>query len=388
MQLTAPRVVVMTLVIAGAAPHVAAAHTGNDTLAPSSGRVLLGVALLVAALLYARGRQRLGERWPLRRTAAAAAGAAAVGVALLSPLDTWAAMSVTAHMVQHTLLIVVAAPLLALGRPLAVMAAVLPRAPRLGRLLGTPRPGLACAAHGVALWLWHLPPLYDVALARPLVHMLAHGTLLGTALFLWWSVSRGRARVVGALWLFVTAFHAGGLGALLALSTRSWFRGATLADQQLAGLIMWIPAGVVLTAIALALLAGWLRSGGRRPSPLGRAILAALLSIAPLVGCNRAAPAANAMTGGEAARGPDAIRRYGCITCHTIPGVAGAIGSIGPPLTQVARRSYIAGSPNAPEHLVRWLQHPRRVRPGTPMPEMGVTDRDARDIAAYLYTLR
>jgi cytochrome c2 len=241
----------------------------------------------------------------------------------------------------------------------------------------------------VALWLWHLPPLYDIALARPLVHAVAHGTLLGTAAFLWWSVSRGRARVAGALWMFVTAFYAGGLGALLALSARPWFRDATLEDQQLAGLVMWVPAGALLTGIALALLAGWLRSGGRRPTPLrlGGVVVAAL-SLATVAGCNTSAPTANAMTGGEATRGPEAIRRYGCATCHTIPGVAGAIGSIGPPLTQVARRSYVAGSPNAPDHLVRWLQHPRRVRPGTPMPEMGVTERDARDIAAFLYTLR
>jgi cytochrome c oxidase assembly factor CtaG/cytochrome c2 len=384
MQLRPAELVGAALVGIVAAPALAAAHT--DDAAGPAGRMALAIVLVAFALLYARGRRRLGERWPRRRTAAAAAGAVAVAVALLSPLDAWAATNLAAHMVQHTVLILVAAPLLALGRPLAVMAAVLPRAPRLGRALGTPRPGVACAAHGVALWLWHLPPLYDVALARPLVHAIAHATLLGTAVFLWWSVSRGRARLIGALWLFVTAFHAGGLGALLALSTRPWFHDASLEQQQLAGLVMWVPAGGLLTAIALALFGGWLRAGARRASPL--AVLATLLAVAPLVGCNRATPTANAMTGGVAARGPDAIRRYGCATCHTIPGVVGAIGSVGPPLTQVARRSYVAGAPNAPDHLVRWLEHPRRVRPGTPMPEMGVTERDARDIAAYLYTLR
>jgi putative membrane protein len=383
------RMTAATLVLVLAAPAVAAAHTPAAATGARPERALLACMLVVAALLYWRGRRRLGRGWPIRRTAAATAGAAAVGVALLSPLDTAAATSITAHMVQHTILILIAAPLLALGRPLAVVGAGLPRASRLGRLVGTPRAGLACAVHGVALWLWHLPPLYDAALARPLVHALAHGTLLGSAVFLWWSVSRGRARVTGALWLFVTAFHAGGLGALLALSTTPWFRDATLQDQQLAGLVMWIPAGALLTAIALALLGGWLRSGGRRSSAVRvGGVIAALVSIPALVACNAASPTASAMTGGEAARGPDAIRRYGCATCHVIPGVPGAIGSIGPPLGQVARRSYVAGSPNAPEHLVRWLQHPRQVRPGTPMPEMGVTERDARDIAAFLYTLR
>jgi putative membrane protein len=377
-----------SLLVVVTVPHAAQAHAADAAAATWLERAPIVLALLVGAWLYVRGRRRVGPRWPGRRTAAAAGGVAATAIALLSPLDAAAATSVTAHMVQHTLLILAAAPLLALGRPLAVIAVGLPRAPRLGRALGTPRPGVACAAHGVALWLWHLPPLYDAALARPLVHALAHATLLGSAVYLWWSVSRGRTRVTGALWLFVTAFHAGGLGALLALSTRPWFRDATLEDQQLAGLVMWVPAGAVLTAIALALLGSWLRSGARRASPRLGAIVATLLSMTALVACNAASQTANAMTGGDATRGPDAIRRYGCATCHTIPGVPGAIGSIGPPLAQVARRSYVAGSPNAPEHLVAWLQHPRRVRPGTPMPEMGVTERDARDIAAYLYTLK
>jgi len=387
MRVTLARGATPALLAVVTAPHAAHAHAADAASAGWMGRAALALLLVAAALLYIRGRRRLGPRWPVRRTAAATGGAGAIAVALLSPLDTAAATSVAAHMGQHTILILAAAPLLALGRPFAVVAAGLPRAPRLGRALGTPRPGVACAAHGLALWLWHLPPLYDTALARPPVHALAHATLLGSAVFLWWSVSRGRARITGALWLFVTAFHAGGLGALLALSAKPWFRAASLEDQQLAGLLMWVPAGALLTTIALALLAGWLRRGARRASPLRLgAIVATLLPLTALVACNAASQ--NAMTGGEASRGPDAIRRYGCATCHTIPGVPGAIGSIGPPLEQLARRSYIAGSPNAPEHLVAWLQHPRRVRPGTPMPEMGVTERDARDIAAYLYTMK
>jgi cytochrome c2 len=315
-----------------------------------------------------------------------------LALALLSPLDTLAAESVTAHMVQHSLLVLAAGPLLAVGRPLALLAPARPRARAVMRVVGRPRPGTACAAHGVALWLWHLPPLYDLALARAPVHALAHATLLGTAAYFWWSVWRGRARVVGALWLFVTVFHAGGLGALLALSTRPWFRDASLADQQLGGLVMWVPAGVVLTGFALALLGAWLRAGTRRARRVGPAVVLVVpvlaVAVTALTACNAAAPTAAAMTGGDAARGPAALRAYGCATCHTIPGVEGAAGSVGPSLAQIARRSYVAGAPNAPEHLVRWLQHPRRVRPGTPMPEMGVSERDARDMAAYLYTLR
>jgi putative membrane protein len=368
-----------------AAPATASAHTGEQ--APSAVPVV--ALLMLAAWLYARGVRRLGPRWPRRRVVSAAAGGITVAAALLSPLGALAESSITAHMTQHTLLVLVAAPLLALGRPFTVIAAALPRAPRAGRLLGTPRPGLACAAHAAALWLWHLPPLYDVALARPTVHARAHATLLGTAMLWWWSVSRGRARVAGALWLFVTAFHAGALGALLALSSRPWFSGATLEDQQLGGLLMWVPAGALLTAIALALLAGWLRAGTVAPTVRRLGMLAAVaIGIGVLGGCNGAGSTATFMADGDPARGRDALRTYGCATCHTIPGVRGAVGTVGPPLSQFARRSYAAGAPNDPDHVVRFIQHPRQERPGTPMPEMGLSDHDARDMAAYLYTLR
>jgi putative membrane protein len=369
-----------------ATPATAAAH-GDGTLASS--RVPLVALLALGGWLYARGVRRLGPRWARGRVAAAAAGALTIVAALLSPLDALAASSVTTHMAQHTLLILVAAPLLALGRPLAVIAAALPRAPRAGRLLATPRPGLACGAHAAALWLWHLPPLYDVALGRPWVHALAHATLFGTAMLLWWSVTRGRARVTGALWLFVTAFHAGGLGALLALSSHPWFSGVSLEDQQLGGLVMWVPAGALLTAIALALLAGWLRAGSA-PSPARRLglVIAAILAAGALSACDQAGPTATAMAAGDPSRGRDALSAYGCVTCHTIPGVPGAAGSVGPPLTRLARRAYVAGAPNDPDHLVRFIAHPRQERPGTPMPELGVSDHDARDMAAYLYTLR
>ena len=94
------------------------------------------------------------------------------------------------------------------------------------------------------------------------------------------------------------------------------------------------------------------------------------------------------MTGGDVDHGREALRAYGCWTCHTIPGVHGASGVVGPPLTGLARRAFIAGQPNSPDHLITWIRHPHAVRPATPMPELGVTERDGRDIAAYLYTLR
>jgi cytochrome c len=98
---------------------------------------------------------------------------------------------------------------------------------------------------------------------------------------------------------------------------------------------------------------------------------------------------AAAMTGGEPSRGPDVIRRYGCASCHTIPGVEGARGQVGPSLAGIASRTYLAGKlPNQPANMIKWIREPQEVSPGTAMPELGVTEQDGKDIAAYLYTLR
>ncbi|HEX5831108.1 MAG TPA: c-type cytochrome [Gemmatimonadaceae bacterium] len=87
--------------------------------------------------------------------------------------------------------------------------------------------------------------------------------------------------------------------------------------------------------------------------------------------------------------GAVAIRAYGCGSCHTIPGIPGADALVGPPLQGLVRRAYVGGVlPNTPDNLVRWIRHPRQVSPRTAMPELGVTDADARDIAAYLYSRR
>jgi cytochrome c len=113
-----------------------------------------------------------------------------------------------------------------------------------------------------------------------------------------------------------------------------------------------------------------------------------------LAACNRIsrtdARAAYITTGGgDAHAGRNAIQRYGCNTCHDIPGVPGARGLVGPPLGGIAMRQYIAGElPNTAANLMRWIQHPHSVEAHTLMPDMEVTDHDSRDIAAYLYTLR
>lgn len=94
-------------------------------------------------------------------------------------------------------------------------------------------------------------------------------------------------------------------------------------------------------------------------------------------------------TGGDPIRGLAVIRTFDCGACHTIPGVNGAHGLVGPPLLWFSRRTYIAGElPNTAQNLVRWVQSPTSVEPGTAMPALGLSDQQARDVAAFLYTLR
>lgn len=123
----------------------------------------------------------------------------------------------------------------------------------------------------------------------------------------------------------------------------------------------------------------------------GAWLCAAVAAALVLGGCNRDNPEndAIALTGGHPERGRRLIRYYGCGACHTIPGVEGANATVGPPLTGIARRAYVAGVlPNTPDNLERWILDPRRIDPKTAMPATGVKPGDINDIAAYLYTLR
>ena len=123
-----------------------------------------------------------------------------------------------------------------------------------------------------------------------------------------------------------------------------------------------------------------------------RALLLALIILSGACGLESsdaaALHAAAELTGGDPLRGRALIREYGCHTCHTIPGVPGADREVGPPLTGLANRVYIAGVlPNVPENLMAWIENPRGASPRTAMPDVGVTSADARHIAAYLYSI-
>lgn len=111
--------------------------------------------------------------------------------------------------------------------------------------------------------------------------------------------------------------------------------------------------------------------------------------IAASCGSSGAEHTAEVTTGGDVQRGAAAISRYGCGSCHIIPGISGAFGRAGPPLSGIAGRTYVAGVlQNTPENMMRWIENPPAVDEHTVMPNLGVTHQDARDIAGYLYTLR
>lgn len=258
--------------------------------------VLLGIGL--AAWGYARGVRalwaRAGRGRGIRRWQAwaYAGGLFALFVALVSPLDALGEALFSAHMVQHLVLVLVAAPLLVLGAPLLAFLWALPlrgrrslgrawrRAPVV-RALGhaVSHPASAWLLHAAALWAWHAPPLYDAAVENDTVHALEHASFLLSALPFWWAlVHPGRwfrhAPGVAVLFVFTFAMQSGILGALLTLSTELWYaahRGATAAwgltpleDQQIAGAIMWVPGSLAYLVATGILFTEWLRAAERR----------------------------------------------------------------------------------------------------------------------------
>lgn len=116
-------------------------------------------------------------------------------------------------------------------------------------------------------------------------------------------------------------------------------------------------------------------------------LLTALIGTLLLSACHH--DATSLVPGGDPQKGKAEIVAYGCGSCHTIPGIAGANGLVGPPLLFWSRRSIIAGEvPNTPANLIRWIEMPQAIEPGTAMPNLGVKEDEAKNIAAYLYTVK
>lgn len=285
-----------TLALAGAlllVPGAALAHGGHVHPAEPPGWTWdpwITAPLLLSALLFAAGWVRLRARSTTgmsvlrRRGWLFAAGWLVLAAALVSPLHEAGEQSFTAHMLEHELLMLVAAPLLVLAEPLAIMLWALPAAGRGaigGAVARRPVRALwrrltggtaATVLQAAALWLWHMPALFDRALASEGWHVLQHLSFIVTAL-LFWTAMLGRhgsratshqRRAMAALCLFATSIISGALGALMAFSESPWYRGyAALGmapfgltpaeDQQLAGLLMWIPGGLVHAGAALVI---------------------------------------------------------------------------------------------------------------------------------------
>jgi putative membrane protein len=203
-------------------------------------------------------------------------------------------------MSQHEVLMLVAAPLLVLGRPLIPFLWALPLnwsrgvgnagkivwINRLWRTLTIPL--VAWLLHAIALWMWHIPVLFDATLHSETVHTFQHLSFLLSALLFWWALIHGSQGAMGygaaVLYVFTTSIHSGALGALITIAGSVWYPsyvgltsswGLTpLEDQQLGGLIMWIPAGLVYVIAGLALFAGWLREADLRAARRERLELA------------------------------------------------------------------------------------------------------------------
>lgn len=246
--------------------------------------------LYLSAILYLVGTQlvwrragggrgvRFGQAWCFWT------GWGTLALALVSPLHWAGERLFTAHMIEHAIVMVVAAPLIAASRPLGAMFWALPR--RFCRVIAALRKGVvrshvwqrishpfgATLVHGFAIWAWHVPFLYEAALSQLVLHRLQHVSFFLTALLFWWSLLNGRMRAHGGgiavFCLFVTSLHTGILGILMTLSRRLWvpaqgalaaqFGLTPLEDQQLAGLVMGVPMGLVYTGAALAIAGRWI----------------------------------------------------------------------------------------------------------------------------------
>jgi putative membrane protein len=252
------------------------------------GASMAGYLLGVARLWRHAGAGRGIGGW---RLGAWVGGWLALFAALVSPLDPLGEFLFSAHMLQHEVLMVVAAPLLVLARPLAAWTWALPAASRrgIGGALRHPAwrtfwgaltaPASAWGLHAIALWGWHLPWLFESALEHPAVHVAQHFSFLATALLFWWATLGARTRSqqgAALVSLFTTMIHTGALGALMTLSALLWYPHYAstsarygldpLEDQQLGGLIMWVPAGASYLVAALAIAVRWLGSVQAEPA--------------------------------------------------------------------------------------------------------------------------
>lgn len=290
-------ILLLILMLTGAGPVTA--HGGEEHGAGPQWTFDPWIVVPIAALgiLFALGLIRLSRRanarvFLFRSGLAYGAGWIALVAALVSPLHFIGEHLFTFHMIEHELVMGVAAPLLALARPVGILFWGMPRrlrhiarkaiksrsAQRVWVVLSS---GLVeTALHGLAIWVWHVPALFDATVSDILLHRLQHLSFFATALLFWWTVLWKSDRGTAAWHLFVTMMHTTILGALIALAPRVAYMAQTqsapewgltpLEDQQLAGIVMWVPSGIIYAGAALAMLALWIQGASRGGSHAGR----------------------------------------------------------------------------------------------------------------------
>ncbi|OWV92811.1 hypothetical protein ATY81_16815 [Rhizobium sp. R72] len=281
------------LVLAVAARAAAAHEIGTHALqAEWTFDPFIVTPLCVVGLIYARGfslvwrRARRGRRAMLLRAICFGTGWFALAGALISPMHWLGEHLLFAHMVEHEILMTIAAPMIVLARPAGVLLWGLPNPLRrsTGRLMKVnavqitwtwASAGLvATLMHGLAIWAFHAPILFDAAVTNDALHRLQHVSFFFTAILFWWAIC-WRSNYGAATWhLVVTMLHTTALGALMALAPRVLYLDQTrfteawhltpLEDQQLAGIIMWVPAGTIYAGAALATAALWILTSSRR----------------------------------------------------------------------------------------------------------------------------
>jgi cytochrome c oxidase assembly factor CtaG len=287
------RTLILIIIVIAVFGRAAYAHGGAEadshatwTFDPWIVGPLLTVALLYALgswRLHTRRRSRTAQDW---RPLAFWTGWLSLVAALVSPLHWLGEHLFTFHMIEHEILMAVSAPLMVAARPLGIMLWALPRHPRwrAARLLcsGPVRASWQALAsgttatllHGVAIWVWHAPILFDAAVENITLHRLQHVSFFASAVLFWWAVL-WRSPAGAAAWhVFITMLHTSVLGALMALTPRVLYGAQTataadwgltpLEDQQLAGLIMWVPAGTIYAGAALILFALWIRTSSEK----------------------------------------------------------------------------------------------------------------------------
>jgi putative membrane protein len=286
------RTLALTVLLAAACGVPAFAHGGPDSAAlPWTFDFWIVGPLVVVAVCYAagsiallwRGRDASARMWP---ALAFLLGWLTLAGALISPLHWLGERIFTIHMIEHEIVMAISAPLFVLAKPIGILMWGLPE--RLRQAMGgwaghamtrvvwnwfSAAPN-ATLLHGAAIWLWHVPVFFDAAITNVSIHRLQHLSFLFSALIFWWSVLR-RCEHGAASWsLFITMMHTSVLGALMTLAPRVLYQAQTrvsaewgltpLQDQQLAGVVMWVPAGTIYAGAALALAALWIRQSGQK----------------------------------------------------------------------------------------------------------------------------